>query len=204
MKNFVQPGNTVTLIAPSGGVKSGDPLLVGSLFGVCATDALEGAEVEVSSRACSICRARARSMRVQAFIGTAARRRSRRRRRRIRWSAFASSRSAAAARFAAFGSAFRRWHRLHDFLRARIMADKKIGHHVLVAEDLIVGAPTKPKRLRKRKPSLAEVLKQAARAGFEVARYEVDPDGKISVVTGKPGDVPKPESDTANEWDNLQ
>jgi predicted RecA/RadA family phage recombinase len=48
MKNYIQPGNTVTLIAPSGGVKAGDPILVGSLFGVAATDAAEAAEVEVS------------------------------------------------------------------------------------------------------------------------------------------------------------
>lgn len=48
MKNYVQHGDVVTLIAPAGGVKSGAPLLVGSLFGICAYDALEAAEVEVS------------------------------------------------------------------------------------------------------------------------------------------------------------
>ena len=43
-----------------------------------------------------------------------------------------------------------------------------------------------PKRQRKRrKPTLASVAKQANTAGIEVARYEVDPDGKISIVTGK-------------------
>ena len=47
MKNFVQPGNVVTLIAP-GDVKSGDLVVVGSLAGVAAYDALAGAEVEVS------------------------------------------------------------------------------------------------------------------------------------------------------------
>jgi nucleotide-binding universal stress UspA family protein len=44
----------------------------------------------------------------------------------------------------------------------------------------------KPRR-RVRKPTLASVAKQAAKAGIEVARYEVDPtSGKIVVVTGKP------------------
>jgi hypothetical protein len=59
---------------------------------------------------------------------------------------------------------------------------------------------TKPKRQRKRKPTLASVAKQAEKAGLEVARYEVDPDGKISVVTGKP-DITTPE--TGNEWDSV-
>src|SRR3954453_15661154 len=49
MRNFVQPGNVLTAVAPTGGVSSGDGLLVGAaLFGVCAYDALEAAEVEVS------------------------------------------------------------------------------------------------------------------------------------------------------------
>ena len=48
MKNYVQPGKTVTLAAPFGGVKSGEAVLVGSLFGVAAYDALVGANVEVS------------------------------------------------------------------------------------------------------------------------------------------------------------
>ena len=45
MKNFVQRGNTLTLIAP-GAVLSGDGVLVGSIFGVANTDAASGAEVE--------------------------------------------------------------------------------------------------------------------------------------------------------------
>lgn len=48
MKNYVQPGNVITLTAPAGGVKSGDALLVGSLFGVAAYDAAAGEEVETS------------------------------------------------------------------------------------------------------------------------------------------------------------
>lgn len=47
MKNYVQPGNTITATAPAGGVASGDVLIVGSLVGVCAIAALEGAETEV-------------------------------------------------------------------------------------------------------------------------------------------------------------
>lgn len=45
MKNFVQKGEIVTLTAPSA-LSSGDPVLVGSLFGIAATDATNGAEVE--------------------------------------------------------------------------------------------------------------------------------------------------------------
>lgn len=48
-KNYVQPGSVVTLTAPAGGVKSGDGVLVGSLFGIAATDAIEGAEVEINT-----------------------------------------------------------------------------------------------------------------------------------------------------------
>jgi predicted RecA/RadA family phage recombinase len=47
MRNYVQPGNTVTLTAPTGGVASGDGVLVGTLFGVAAYDAAAGGEVEV-------------------------------------------------------------------------------------------------------------------------------------------------------------
>lgn len=47
MKNFVQPGNVVTVIAPYS-VSSGQGLLVGALFGVAAYDAAAGAPVEIS------------------------------------------------------------------------------------------------------------------------------------------------------------
>jgi predicted RecA/RadA family phage recombinase len=49
MRNFVQDGNVVTVVAPAGGVLSGDGLLIGSLFGVCAFDALAGNEVELAT-----------------------------------------------------------------------------------------------------------------------------------------------------------
>jgi len=47
MKNYVQPGNTLTLTAPYD-VASGDGLLVGSIFGVAAGDAESGATVEAA------------------------------------------------------------------------------------------------------------------------------------------------------------
>jgi predicted RecA/RadA family phage recombinase len=47
VKNFVQDGNIVTLAAPVT-VASGAGLLVGTLFGVAAYDALVGADVEVA------------------------------------------------------------------------------------------------------------------------------------------------------------
>ena len=36
-----------------------------------------------------------------------------------------------------------------------------------------------------RKPTLLSVAKQAQKAGIEVARYEVEPSGKIIVITSK-------------------
>lgn len=48
MKNYVQPGNVLTINAPSGGVASGDPVQIGNLFGVAATDAPQGDAVEIS------------------------------------------------------------------------------------------------------------------------------------------------------------
>lgn len=42
-----------------------------------------------------------------------------------------------------------------------------------------------PKRARNCKPTLASVAKQAAKAGIKVARYEVEVNGKIIVITGQ-------------------
>ncbi|WP_018183995.1 DUF2190 family protein [Kaistia granuli] len=47
MKNFIQPGNTVTVAAPSD-VLSGAGVLVGKLFGVANFDAKSGDPVEIS------------------------------------------------------------------------------------------------------------------------------------------------------------
>jgi predicted RecA/RadA family phage recombinase len=46
MKNFIQPGDTLTALAPTGGIVSGAALLFGTLFGVAAYTAAEGEEVE--------------------------------------------------------------------------------------------------------------------------------------------------------------
>ena len=48
MQNFVQPGNTIPITAPVGGLSSGDPVLSGSCFGVAAADAAAGATVEIA------------------------------------------------------------------------------------------------------------------------------------------------------------
>ena len=47
MKNYIQPGNTVTAVAPAGGILSGQGLLFGALFGIASFNADEGAEVEI-------------------------------------------------------------------------------------------------------------------------------------------------------------
>ena len=47
MKNYVQPGNTVTAIAPTGGVTSGDGVLIGELCGVATGTAAATEEFEM-------------------------------------------------------------------------------------------------------------------------------------------------------------
>lgn len=47
MRTYIQPGEVVTAIAPTGGILSGKGLFTGALFGVAAYDAAEGAEVEM-------------------------------------------------------------------------------------------------------------------------------------------------------------
>ena len=47
-KNFIRPGRIVTLVAPTGGVLSGQAVQVGALFGIAAFDAIAGADVEVA------------------------------------------------------------------------------------------------------------------------------------------------------------
>ena len=49
MKNFIQAGRTVTVPAPTGGALSSDPVLVGSLFGVAAYTAAQGAPLEIQT-----------------------------------------------------------------------------------------------------------------------------------------------------------
>jgi predicted RecA/RadA family phage recombinase len=45
--NFVQKGDVMTVVSPSGGVSSGDPVLIGSLFGIALHDAAEDADLEL-------------------------------------------------------------------------------------------------------------------------------------------------------------
>ncbi len=47
MKNYVQKGERMVAIAPSGGVTSGDLIIVGAVAGVAETSALEGEEVVI-------------------------------------------------------------------------------------------------------------------------------------------------------------
>ncbi len=48
MKNFIQPGETITVTAPAD-VASGAVLVVGSIVGIAAYTALSGADVEVQT-----------------------------------------------------------------------------------------------------------------------------------------------------------
>jgi predicted RecA/RadA family phage recombinase len=48
MKNYVQPGDTITVAAPAD-VLSGAGVLVGDIFGVACGDALSGADVEIKT-----------------------------------------------------------------------------------------------------------------------------------------------------------
>jgi hypothetical protein len=49
---------------------------------------------------------------------------------------------------------------------------------------------------------VTRALRAAAAAGMKVERYEIDKDGKIIVVTGKPQE-PAAESRGGNEWDRI-
>ena len=55
------------------------------------------------------------------------------------------------------------------------------------------------KQRRPRQPTLLSVAKQAKKAGIEVVRFEIEPTGKIIVVTGK-GDSGSVEP---NPWDGV-
>ncbi|GLS29952.1 Predicted phage recombinase, RecA/RadA family [Mesorhizobium albiziae] len=47
MKNYIQPGNSITIPAPAGGVVSGQPVAVGSLRGFAAATAADGVDVAI-------------------------------------------------------------------------------------------------------------------------------------------------------------
>jgi hypothetical protein len=57
-----------------------------------------------------------------------------------------------------------------------------------------LGKPSTAKVQRKRRPTLASMKKQAAKAGIEVARYEIKPDGTAVYVPGTS------ESSEPNPW----
>ena len=86
--------------------------------------------------------------------------------------------------------------RLADQLRARRLAtladpnapplSQMIAEAQQRAELLDQTQQPKPIRTRKRRPTLAAVARQAAKAGITVAAYDVRPDGTIKIVTGKP------------------
>lgn len=48
MKNYIQPGNSVTVPAPAA-VTSGQLVIVGNMFGIAATDAESGADVALAT-----------------------------------------------------------------------------------------------------------------------------------------------------------
>ncbi|GAB4120278.1 MAG: hypothetical protein Kow00104_03310 [Rhodothalassiaceae bacterium] len=50
MKTFIQNGDVITVTVPTGGVASGDPLIVGSLFGIAVFTAAEGEAAEIATR----------------------------------------------------------------------------------------------------------------------------------------------------------
>jgi predicted RecA/RadA family phage recombinase len=47
MKNFVQPGHAVAVVSPSGGLVSGQAVLIGNLFGVAAYSAAASTGAEI-------------------------------------------------------------------------------------------------------------------------------------------------------------
>ena len=58
---------------------------------------------------------------------------------------------------------------------------------------------------RKRRPSVSSVIRQMKRAGVEVAGCEVQRDGTIRIIGGKPGETtPDNNDDDRNEWDTVQ
>ena len=59
---------------------------------------------------------------------------------------------------------------------------------------------------RKRKPTVASVIRQMQRAGVEVAGCKINPhDGTVMVITGKPGETTADNNDSnSSEWDGVK
>lgn len=85
--------------------------------------------------------------------------------------------------------------RLADTLRAR-RAARLAGPDAALARALY---GEQPKRTRKRKLTLAGAARQAKRAGIEASRYDLRPDGTISVVTGTPAETGDNAARTADD-----
>jgi|WetSurMetagenome_2_1015567.scaffolds.fasta_scaffold933004_2 predicted RecA/RadA family phage recombinase len=49
MKNHIQPGRTITVVSPAGGLLSGQPVVVGALFGISCYDAAAGLNAEIET-----------------------------------------------------------------------------------------------------------------------------------------------------------
>ena len=80
--------------------------------------------------------------------------------------------------FAAKAEAYRLLFERQD--RARTVTDARAALR-------LDATPATPRRQRKpRPPTLVSVAKQASKAGIDVARYEVKPEGTVVVVAGKP------------------
>ncbi len=47
MQNYVQNGHVITVATPTGGIASGDGLIVGNIFGIAAYSAAEGDPMEL-------------------------------------------------------------------------------------------------------------------------------------------------------------
>src|SRR5262245_27887697 len=68
------------------------------------------------------------------------------------------------------------------------------------SQQLLRSPPPDRRERKPRQPTLARVAKQASKAGIDVARYEVKPDGTVVVVTGTPESSAEP-----NPWlDDLK
>ncbi len=53
-----------------------------------------------------------------------------------------------------------------------------------------------------RQQNVTRALRATRAAGIEVQRVEIDKDGKIVVVAGKPTEPPREGEDECNEWDD--
>jgi hypothetical protein len=87
----------------------------------------------------------------------------------------------------------------HEYLAAAEAALEGTGEADQSPTEQPVSTTKRARRQRKprppKPPTLASVAKQASKAGIEVGRYEVKPDGSIIIVTGKPERV-----ETEDPW----